>query len=92
MNIFKKIWNFFKPVAKIVIKGILAIALGALKDVAIQTVTELGNGNLSNEDKRKEAFKRIKNYAITRGIDAKDSAINFAIETALQSIKGTIEW
>jgi hypothetical protein len=41
----------------------------------------------SNEEKRKRAFEMIKAEAIASGKDLKDSAINLAIELAVQLIK-----
>ena len=60
----------------------------ALKDIAIQAVIEAQVTGLSNEEKRKKAFEKIKFYAVARGIKAGDSLINLILEMAVQSIKG----
>ena len=63
------------------------VIMGQLKDVAFYAVVELSQTNLSNEAKRKEAFKKIKEYAIAHGIDARDSLINALIELAVLKLK-----
>lgn len=73
-------WAFLKeaiPVAK-------AMILAELKDVAINTVTELSKTDLTNEEKRKSAFLKIKEYALKEGVSAKDSLINFLVELSVQ--------
>lgn len=93
---FKKILNWFKgliiPALSDFFQAVFTKtkqeAIAALKDIAIQTVLELAKADLSNEEKRKAAFSKIKNYAVTRGIDAKDNVINIALEMAVAAIKG----
>jgi hypothetical protein len=63
-------------------------AVSALKDVAIRAVTEIQDTDMSNEEKRKAAFSKIKNYAVTRGIQAGDSTVNLVLEMAVSAIKG----
>lgn len=77
---FKEFIAIALPIAK-------QIIIGALKDIALEVIEELSDMNLSNEAKRKEAFVRIKDYAIKEGIEAKDSVINLVIEMAVQAIK-----
>ena len=76
--------RFFKPFAKAMLQSLL----GELAEVAIVAVKELSQlETLSNEEKRKKAFEVIKTEALMRGKELKDSAINFAIELAVQLIK-----
>jgi hypothetical protein len=63
------------------------VVMGQLKDVAFYAVVELSQTSLSNEAKRKEAFKKIKEYAIAHGIEARDSLINALIELAVLKLK-----
>lgn len=73
---------------KEVFKAEVAKAVELLKDVAVMAVSELATSSLSNEEKRKAAFDRIKQYAIAEGIQAKDSMINLALEMAVNRLKG----
>ena len=63
------------------------IILGLLSDIATEAVKELDLSTLKDEDRRKAAFDRIKQYAVTNGIEARDSLIYLAIELALQKFK-----
>jgi hypothetical protein len=76
--------RFFKPFAK----GMLQALLGELADVAIVAVKEAAKMETwTNEEKRRRAFEMIKAEAIASGKEFKDSAINLAIELAVQLIK-----
>lgn len=97
MGLFKWIKSFwhsdivndFKEFLAALFKGALEIALAALKDIAIQAVTQVAADPkiLTNEDKRKEAAKIVAEYAKGRGIEAGDSVVNLAVELAVQYIK-----
>jgi len=79
--------RFFKPFAKAMLQSLL----GELADVAIYTVKQLSNyETLSDEEKRKQAFEAIKTEALARGKQLKDSAINLAIELAVQIVKSSL--
>jgi hypothetical protein len=60
-------------------------------NIAKQAVLEVEqlalSGDWSNEQKRQEAFNRLKDYAGQRGIFLRDSVANYAIELALQMWK-----
>jgi hypothetical protein len=76
--------RFFKPFAK----GMLQALLGELADVAIVAVKEAEKMETwSNEEKRRRAFEMIKAEAIARGKELKESAINLAVELAVQLMK-----
>ncbi len=76
--------RFFKPFAN----AMLQATLGELAEVAIVAVKEMAKlETLTNEEKRKRAFEMIKAEAIARGKALKDSAINLAIELAVQLVK-----
>lgn len=53
-------------------------------EVLSMVSTVAKNTEWSDEAKRKEAFSQLKLYFINLGIDVKDSAINLAIEIAVQ--------
>jgi hypothetical protein len=76
--------RFFKPF----VKAMLEHLLGELSEVAILAVKEAAKMETwTNEEKRKRAFEMIKAEAIARGKELKESAINLAIELAVQLIK-----
>lgn len=60
----------------------------ALKDIAIEAVTELATTNITNEAKRKQAFDKIKAYAKEKGIEAGESLVNLVLEMAVNKLKG----
>lgn len=77
---FKSLFNQAFPVAR-------QIILGYLSKVALNSVTRLNSTTLTNEEKRKEAFKEIKAYAITEGLEARDALINALIEISVLALK-----
>jgi len=89
---FQGLFNKFVAVFKSFLAEALPIAkqiiIGALKEIALAAVTKAQNTDLKNEDKRKQAFAEIKDYAFKKGIEAGDSLINVALELAVQKIKG----
>jgi len=86
-GLFSKFIKAFKSFIDIAFPVVSQIIIGKLKDVALQIVTELAATDLSNEDKRNEAFKRIGEYATAQGLSVKDSLINVIIELAVQAFK-----
>jgi hypothetical protein len=85
--IFSKAIQAFRELLALALPEVKQIILGALKDIAINAVTQLDGLDLNNDQKRKTAFEQIKNYALAHGMDAKDSLINLAIELALQTLR-----
>lgn len=77
---FKKLIQAAYPIAKQMI-------ILALKDIAYNAILELSHTDLSNEDKRNEAIRRIKQYAIARGITEKDHLIESAFCFAFSKFK-----
>ena len=90
-GIFFKVCNALGGFFKQVFTSATQIILVQLKDIAINAVSELEKTGLTNEEKRKEAFKKISDYATLKGLDVKASLINLVIEMALQVIKNKIE-
>lgn len=91
---FKAIRRFFSALLRSLWKVIKRVVSGALErfladflEIAKDIVRDLINQDLSNEDKRKEAFNQIKLRVIGKGKEYKDSYINILIELALAAVK-----
>lgn len=89
-NIFNKLFRELWELIKLILSGVKGEILAQLKNIAVKVVQELNDTDLSNEQKRKEAFKRIAEYANQEGIQAKDHLINLAIELALAYLKAKV--
>jgi len=63
------------------------ILLGQLEKFTRQVVLELNDTNLNNDERRNVAFNKIKDYAKTNGIEARDSLVHAAIALAVLSFK-----
>ena len=81
--LLRSFWGLLKDI----FSGAVEMILAQLKDITIHTVEELEKTDLTSEQKRKEAFERISDYAKNKKIDAQASLINLAIELAVQYIK-----
>jgi hypothetical protein len=60
----------------------------ALEGLARDVIIELSTLSITNDEKRRAAFEKIKYKALAKGISVKDSFINFIIETVYQELKG----
>jgi hypothetical protein len=67
------------------------VLIAELKDYAIDIVSRLMKMDMTNEQKRNEAFKAIKQEGILRGKTLSSSLINLIIELALQYVKNKLE-
>ena len=83
MLALRKLWSVLKKV----ISGALERFLADMFDFAMEIIRDLANTEMSNEDKRKEAFNRIKNKAIGRGIDYKDNWVSILLEICVAKFK-----
>ena len=87
----KSLFNKFIGMCKRFIASALPLAsqllIGKLRDVAITIVEKLQATDLTDEEKRAEAFRQISEYVTNAGIDIRDSLINLIIELALQFVK-----
>lgn len=91
-SLFDKVIKAFRGFLEEAIPMATQYVMGELKDIAIMAVSELDALTISNDDKRKEAFKRIKDYAVKNSIQgAKDSVINALIELALLKIRNEFD-
>lgn len=59
---------------------LLPLALGIVKELA-------NNNNITNSQKREEAFNKLTNAAKNEGVNAASSLINLAIEMAVSNLK-----
>lgn len=90
-GLFFKITNTLGGFFKQVFTSATQLFLAQVKDIAINAVSELEGVDMSNEDKRKEAFNKISAYALSKGLSLKANLINLAISMALEFIRNKIE-
>jgi hypothetical protein len=70
----------------------VAVSLATLLPIAYQIVKELAkNNNLSNAEKRQEAFNQMVSETKKQGLQAGDSLLNLAIEMAVNVLKGALK-
>lgn len=86
-RIFKSAVRAVKKFLKIAIPKVLRKIFAELQEFAIEVIDNLQYSDLSNENKREEAVKRIKDRAEYMRIDISNSAINLLIELAVQYLK-----
>jgi len=86
-NMFSKFIKAFKGLIKGAFPLARQIIIGQLIDFAMQIVDELGDEDYSGEQKRQEAFGKIKEFAKINAIEAKDSLINALIEICVLKFK-----
>ena len=77
-------WLWKRPEVQEALTELQRRAWMDLKDIGMQAVAEAKSGNLSSEEKRKQAFDRIKAYAQARIQTYPDSIIFWVIEHAYQ--------
>jgi len=65
----------------------MQILLAKLKDIATESITKLATTDLSNEEKRNQAFKDIKTYAISKALTFDNSDIYLIIEVIHKQLK-----
>ncbi len=86
-GLFSKLLREFRVVIKQLFKNAFERLQASLKDIAKEVVKELELSDLKSGERREAAFKKIKDYAVAKGIAALNSEIYFAIELALQVLK-----
>ena len=70
----------------------LGTSLAVVLPIAVGIVRELAkNNNISNSEKRQEAFNKLSGAVKNEGIQAGDSLLNLAIEMAVNILKGSIK-
>lgn len=80
----KTVLEFVVPILQKSVSEVLAKILPIAFEIVKSLATETGK---SGAEKRNEAFNRIKDIAIQKGIDAGNQTINLAIELALSKLK-----
>ncbi len=83
VELFKQFIDEAFPVVK-------QIIIGKLSAIATKTVATLATTDLSNEEKRNEAFRQILDYAKAEGLTVGSSLINAIIEVAYQKYKNEV--
>ena len=86
-NIFSKALRAITVMLKEVFDVAFKILMAKLKDIVIEIIKELATTNLTDDQKREEAFGRIKAYALKEVITVKDSDINLIIEVIYKNLK-----
>lgn len=90
-NFIKNFFNKFAKFTKDLISAALPIArqiiMGQLTQFAEQTVQELNNTDLNNDERRNLALGKIKGYAVQNGIEARDSLVHALISLAVLKFK-----
>lgn len=90
-SILKKIINAVGDFWEVAFPKAKQVILNELLPFAIKVVKELASKDLSNEDKRQEAFDSIKEEAEAKALVVGSSLIFCIIELALQYVKGKSE-
>ena len=62
--------------------------VGSLETTILAIINDLKSADLSDDDKRKEAFARIKGTLVSSGKQLSDNAIQQAISLAIDILKG----
>ena len=90
---FSPLIKAFWALLKAIFRAGTEVLMASLKNLAVEVVKEIAADHtlITNEDKRRKAFNRLKDKAIEEGLDAKDHLINLSIELALAAVKRGIE-
>jgi len=78
---------FFKPL----LHALLEMAVGELKDFAIETAKQLELEHLTSEEKRKVFLRRLEEEAKKRGKKLSEQAKNLALELAVQIVASKLK-
>jgi hypothetical protein len=84
LGVPKLLWTFVWP---LVTKQV-GLSLTVLLPIALGIVKELAeNNNISNSEKREQAFDKLADAAKNEGMNAASSLLNLAIEMAVTNLK-----
>lgn len=70
---------------------VLNIVLGSLKNVLLKNIESVNAENLTNEEKRKAVFDKMKIDAKAEGKVLKDSLLNLVIEVGVNLLKDKLK-
>ena len=91
---FASLFNSFVRIFKAFVQEAFTlgekIIVAQLKDFAIDVVKTLENSDLTNTERRKQAFKEIKKRAKEMGYEVSNSLIYSIIELALRYVKNEV--
>lgn len=77
------VWQYIKPMVVLLLTTVGKELMAA----AIAAVTKAAKSGLSNSAKREMAYQQIRSDMVAAGYQAAESAINLALEMAVQKIK-----
>lgn len=83
------VWKAFKPYLQKETTRIVGVLLEPAKEVVIEVARDLAGAD--NEDKRREAFNRLKKIAEEKYEDVSDRFINATIEIAVDLAKDQLD-
>ena len=83
-NIFEHVKAFIQSDA---VKDLFKEELGKITQGVVAELSQANFTDLSNDEKRKEAFNRIKSTAAASGIEFRDGIVGLLIELAVQRLK-----
>jgi hypothetical protein len=83
--LFSGLWVFLGPFVKLFLSGVGTALAKAAMDAVTATATSMGDAD--GDAKRREAFRQIRAELTRQGIQVGASAINAAIEAAVQKLK-----
>ncbi len=86
-SLFNKFIRIFKSFITDAFPIVKQIIIGQLLPFALEVVKKLEATDLSNIDRRKEAFESIRDQARVKGIEVGTSLIFLIIELAIQKMK-----
>jgi len=86
-NLFFRVRDTIRSILIAVFHASFQLLLEKLKDVATNAITTLATTDLSNEQKRQEAFKQIQQYAMAQALSIKDREIFLIIEIIYSQLK-----
>ena len=90
-EVFNRLIRVFGQFIEDAFNAGVKVLIAEFKDYAIDIVTRLAGMDMSNEQKRNEAFKAIKQEGVLRGKNLSSSLINLIIELAVQYLKNKLE-
>jgi len=86
-DLFLRVIRTLKPIFLAVFTTAYQIFLDRIKTIATESIVRMSTSDLSNTDKREQAFKDIKEYAIKEALSFDNSDIYLAIEIFHKKLK-----
>ncbi len=86
-DLFLKVFRAVKSILKAVFTAAFQLLLERLKDIATESITKLATADLSSSEKREQAFKEIKAYALQKALFFNDRDISLVIEIIYSQLR-----